>query len=591
MDVSNNGDSAVTAGLQAKQISTSHKKDHFRVSSRARLFLGVVLAVVTIAVYHSVHDHPFFTIDDQHYLDTANDQVQNGLNWKTVEWAFTSLRWANWHPLTWLSHALDCWIYGLNPSGHHDTNMVLHALDAVLLFWVLERATGYIGRSFMVAALFALHPINVEAVAWIAERKTMLSMLFFLLALAAYLRYAQRPSVGRYSGVVLLYALGLMSKPQVITLPVVLLLWDYWPLQRMFAPSRQGPSETAPVLVCPGRSFSWLLLEKVPLLVLSAASAAITVYAQRRFDSWGFPVLIRLENALVSYVRYIGKALWPSGLAPEYPHPGLSLRPWQGWGAFAILLAISALVWAGRRHRYLVVGWLWFLITLLPMIGLLQVGRQGMADRYAYVSFVGLFIMICWGVADFSPRRGESGSWEFWDFHRKTPENQAAGESREWAGKLPTYVGWRSGISLAVLLALAAVTYRQVGFWKDNMVLWRHAASVIKNDWIAEDSIGVALYRMGRPDEEVLPHFFKASAMRPIDAVSNMHIATYEQSHGNPREAIARYQRVLLDKLLDNQSQIQAQIYQKMGLAYQELGDPAKAQECFDRAVTLRLKP
>ena len=214
-----------------------------------------------------------------------------------------------------------------------------------------------------------------------------------------------------------------------------------------------------------------------------------------------------------------------------------------------------------------------------------------MADRYAYLSFVGLFIMICWGVADFSSQMRESGSWAFWDFHRQTPENPAAGESREWTGKLPTSVGWQSGISLAVLLVLAALTYRQVGFWKDNMVLWHHAASVIQNDWIAEDSMGIALYSMGRPDEEVLPHFFKASAMRPIDAVSNLHIATYEQSHGNPREAIARYQRVLLDKLLDNQSQIQADIYQKMGLAYQELGDPAKAQECFDRAVTLRLKP
>ncbi len=538
-------------------------------SFRSTLLLSLLLAAATVALYAPVRSHPFFNMDDQLYV-SQNAHVQNGLSWKTAKWAFTSVEAYNWHPLTWLSHALDYQIYGLNPGGHHETNVLLHALDAVLLFWVLRRATGYTGRSFMVAALFALHPINVEAVAWVAERKTMLSMLFLLLALAAYLRYALRPSLGRYLLVALLYALGLMSKPQIITLPLLLLLWDYWPLQRMFAPSRSAPAEPASRPACPGRSLSWLVVEKLPLLVLCAASAALTMYAQGRTRSqtWGYTFPVRLQNAVVSYARYLGKAFWPMALAPEYPHPGLSLRPVQVWGAAAILLAVSALVALGWRRRYLVVGWLWFLVTLVPMIGLVQVGQQAMADRYAYGAFVGLFIMVCWGFADLSARV----------FNPR--------ESRAKAGKWPASVVWQSGIGLAVLLALSAVTYRQIGYWKDTLTLWRHASAVVPNHWAAEDNLGVALQSMGRPEEEFMPHFFKATEMRASDPLSNMHVAAYEQAHGNPRQAIVHYRRVLLNS---SPPSVEAGIYQDMGLAYQQLGDPAQAQECFDRAVTLRL--
>jgi len=537
-------------------------------SFRSTFLLSIVLAATTLALYSKAHTHPFFSVDDQLYV-FKNANVQDGLTWSTVKWAFASVDAYNWHPLTWLSHALDCQIYGLNPSGHHETSVILHALDAVLLFWVLRRATGYIGRSFVVAALFAVHPINVEAVAWIAERKTVLSMLFFLLALAAYHRYAQRPSIVRYSLVALLYALGLMCKPQVITLPFILLLWDYWPLQRMFAPRQQDSQESWPQPECPGRSFSWLVVEKLPLLALCAASAEITMYAQGVAAPrlWGLTVPLRLENAVVSYVRYIGKAFWPSALALEYPHPGLSLRPAQVLGALAILLAISALVILVRRRRYLVVGWLWFLITLLPMIGLIQVGQQAMADRYAYGSFVGLYIMACWGVADFSLGTRRSQPSRGWNGLRSVPIIQPA-------------------ISIVILLALSALTYRQIGYWKDTLTVWRHAAAVVDNDWIAEDSVGVTLQGLGRPDQEVMPHFYKAAEIHPSDALSNMHIAIYEQAHGNPRDAIVHYQRVLLNT---SPPRIEANIYQSMGLAYQQLGDAPKAQECFDHAVTLRL--
>ena len=369
-------------------------------SSCITFCLSLLLILATFLLYYQVRTHPFFNLDDRVYV-VDNTNVNDGIRWSTAKWALTSFYASNWHPLTWLSHALDCTFFGLSPRGPHLTNLILHALDATLLFLVLKRATGSLWRSFMVAALFALHPINVESVAWIAERKTMLSMLFFLLSLAAYSRYARRPNLLNYGLVFLLYALGLMSKPQVITLPIILLLWDYWPLRRGFTPDNQKSLQKS--AFASWRRLLWLLLEKVPLFLLSGASGLVTMYAQGVAGTqyFGYALPIRLANAVVSYVRYIGKALWPLALAPEYPHPGASLPHWQAWAAFATLVGITALVILGRRHRYLLVGWLWFLIALLPMIGLIQVGKQAMADRYAYLSFIGLFIMICWGTPDF----------------------------------------------------------------------------------------------------------------------------------------------------------------------------------------------
>ena len=377
------------------------------------LFLGLLLAVATLAFYYPVHGHPFVNYDDSLYV-TDNLQVQSGISWDTVTWAFTTFDVGTWHPLTWLSHALDCQLFQLNPAGHHDVNLLLHVMNAVLLFWVLLRATGYAGRSFMVAALFALHPINVESVAWIAERKNPLSLLFFLLALGAYRWYAREPRVGRYVAVALLYALGLLAKPQVITFPFVLLLWDYWPLRRMFASSPELNSGTATHAVIPPRNLSWLVLEKLPLFALSAASAFMTMKAQRAgADKVWYPLSIRLGNAIVSYAKYLRDAVWPSRLAVFYPHPGNSLRGWQVGAALLLLLVITALV-IELGHRYLTVGWLWFLGTMVPMIGLEGVGyqgMQGMADRYAYLPFIGLFIMICWGVSEWAEQRHISTAW------------------------------------------------------------------------------------------------------------------------------------------------------------------------------------
>jgi protein O-mannosyl-transferase len=527
---------------------------HEASEARQSLVLCLVLIVATIAVYYPVHTHPFSDLDDFIYV-TENVHVQSGVNWQTVTWAFTTFHGFNWHPLTWVSHALDCQIYYLNPAGHHDTNALLHVLNAVLLFLVLKRATGFPLPSFMVAALFALHPINVESVAWVAERKTLLSTVFFLLALGAYCRYARKPRLSRYLVVALLFALGLMAKPQVIMLPLVLLLWDYWPLQRFSAPGNDPASDAAPAATFPLKGLSWLLLEKVPLLGLALGDAFLTIKAQGvggpRF--WHYSFSVRLDNAIVAYARYLGKAFWPFGLAPEYPHPGNSLKMWQVWGAFALLFAISALVIAAHRRRYLLVGWLWFLLTLLPMIGIIQVGRQAMADRYAYQSFIGLFIMICWSVA-------------------------------EWAGQRHLSPALLPSVSVAMLIALMVLTSRQVGYWKDDQTLWAHARETVKNHWVAEDAAGMELLKQGK-EEDAMQHFHRAASIYPSDYLSNINIAIYEQEHQNLREAIVRYKKALPETPdIENATRI----YTSMSTAYRDLGDLRMANECLERATRLR---
>jgi protein O-mannosyl-transferase len=525
-------------------------------SPRKRILLfGLLLVVVTLGLYYPVHSHLFVNYDDSLYV-TENDQVQAGLTWLTVKWAFTTFEVGTWHPLTWLSHALDCQWFGLDPSGHHDTSLLLHTLNVVLLFWVLQAATGYAGRSAMVAALFALHPINVESVAWIAERKNVLSMLFFLLALGAYRWYALKPRAGRYIVVAVLFALGLLAKPQVITFPFVLLLWDYWPLQRMSFSGDEpvGPSAGS----FPKRSFSWLLLEKLPLFALSVASALITMAAARTdTEKIFYPRHIRFEAAIVSYLQYLKKAFWPSRLAVFYPHPGSSLRPWHAYAALCLLVAISALVFEARHCRYLVVGWLWYVGTLVPMLGLQPVGykgMQGIADRYAYLPFIGLFIMLCWGVPD----------W--------LSEHKAARTT------------WLTGPTLAMLLLLAAIAHRQLAYWSDNVSLWSHALQVTGPNWLAENNLGKMLMSEGQ-EEAGVAHFLRAVAIYPDDPVSNMNIALYDQKQGNLSEAVKHF-KIAITMSHDEKLKIAA--LNNLGRAYTDLGDPARARECFAAATRLR---
>ncbi len=544
-----------SVGLSSGREIQSHTHPTLFTSPRSRkTILAFLLAVATLALYYPVRTHPFLNYDDSLYV-TENDQVQAGLTWLTLRWAFTTFEVGTWHPLAWISHALDCQMFGLDPSGHHTTSLLLHTLNVVLLFWVLQAATGYAGRSAMVAALFALHPVNVESVAWIAERKNVLSMSFFLLALGAYRWYAREPKLGRYAVVAFLFTLGLLSKPQVITLPFVLLLWDYWPLQRVSTKGRQSEDPTDAM---PARSVSWLVLEKTPLLVLSAASAVITMAAARTdTDKILYPRHIRIEAAIASYLQYLKNAVWPSRLAVFYPHPGSSLRSWHVYAALFLLVAITALVFEARRRRYLLVGWLWFVGTLVPMLGLQPVGykgMQGIADRYAYLPFIGLFIMICWGVADvFVPR--------------KTAANSA----------------WLAGLSLAVLLALAVVTHRQINYWSDNVTLWSHTLEVTGPNWLAENNLGKILMTEGQ-DEAGVAHFFRAVAIYPNDPVSNMNIALYEQKRGNLSEAVAHYKVAIT---MSHDEKLRVTALNNLGRAYADLGDPVRARECFDAAARL----
>jgi len=511
--------------------------------------------VATVATYYPAKNHPFLHFDDSKYV-TANPQVQAGLSWSTVEWAFTTYYASNWHPLTWLSHALDCQMFGPDPAGPHEINLLLHVVNVLLLFWVLERATGTAGRSAMVAGLFALHPMNVETVAWVAERKNLLSMLFLLLALAAYRWYARQPGAGRYLLVAFLFVLGLMAKPQVITLPFLLLLWDYWPLQRMTLRT-QADAKQAPALY-PARSVVRLVVEKLPLLAISAISAVITVKAQQAGSAVQslvkFPFSLRLENAIVAYARYIAKAFWPSPLSPLYPFSRTAPPMWQLLAALAVLLAISGLVIAGRKYRYLTVGWLWFLGTLVPMIGLVQVGVQAMADRYAYLSFIGLFVMLCWGVAELAEARHLSDAWV-------------------------------TGFSAALLLILAGVTRHQLAYWSDEASLWTHAIQTTTDNYVAEDNLGTTLLDRHDMDQAIV-HFRRATAIEPHNGLSELNIGVWEERNHHWPEAIAAYKAGIVEI---EESDVLARAYSNLGYVYSYAGDDASARDSFQQA--LRLAP
>jgi protein O-mannosyl-transferase len=519
---------------------------------RQTLILGLLLVTATLALYNPASHHPFVNYDDDRYVGD-NAQVKAGLHWETVGWAFTTYDEANWHPLTWLSHALDCQLFGLNPAGHHYTNVLLHAMNVLLLFAVLQRATGMVWRSLMVAALFALHPINVESVAWIAERKNLLSMLFFLLTLGAYRWYAIQPRIGAYFLVALLFACGLMSKPQVVTLPFVLLLWDYWPLGR--TPSAKP--HTLPPTPIPIKTWAWLSVEKVPLFALSAASAFITLRAQTAGHAVStlvkYPAALRVENAIVSYARYVQKAFWPVALAPVYPHPAGNLNSWQVLVSLFFLLTATSLAVALRQRRYFLVGWLWFLGTLVPMIGLVQVGSQAMADRYGYLTLLGLFLLVCWGAADLAA---------------------------QW--RLPSAA--LAGASTLLLIALALAAHSQLGYWSDNVTLWTHTLQVTRNNFIAEDSLGNALLMEGRR-EEAEPHFQTAAAIYPADPVSSLNIASYELQHDHLQAAVSGYNKTIA---LAQDARVKAVAFTSLGSIYSRLKDFPRARESFEAAVILR---
>ncbi len=466
----------------------------------------MALFVGTLVLYFPALDSTFVNYDDPAYV-TANAHVLQGLSWSNVQWAWTATVEANWHPLTWISHMADVQFFGANPRGHHATSVLLHALNVVLLFLVLRLATGSLMRSAAVAALFSVHPLNVECVAWVAERKSLLSMFFLLLTFLAYAWYANRRTVTRYLVVAILFALGLAAKPMVVTLPLLLLLWDYWPLQRLAPDSDTGRT-----------SFLHLALEKIPLLFLSAASSWITLYAQHSGGALGstelLPLSQRAGNAIYSYVAYLGKGIWPAGLAVFYPHPEGSLAVWKAVAAGLLLSIITALVWRFRqRHRYLLAGWLWYLVAMIPMIGVVQVGRQAMADRYAYLPFVGLFLIAVWGGAEL--------------FAMLKMSNFVAG-----------------AITASVLVAYASMAFLQINYWHNSYTLFSHALAVTSHNGIAEDNLGTALMEMGRPDL-AQPHFEAATEFIPQLSTAHYNLGVLAQQQNHPDAARREYELAL----------------------------------------------
>lgn len=510
----------------------------------------LLLVAATLAVYNPVNRNAFVNFDDDHYI-THNPHVLAGVTWDTVKWAFDGYHEANWHPLTWLSHAADCELFGVNPVGHHYVNVFLHAIDAALLFLLLQSATGFTWRSLLVAALFALHPVNVESVAWVSERKNVLSMMFLLLAMQAYGWYVRKPTVARYAAVAILFAFGLMSKPQVITLPFLLLLWDFWPLGRLRPQAASSQDGSPPAKV------SALIFEKIPLFVLSLASAVVTMQAQKAggaiHSAIIYPFRLRLENAIVSYVRYIGKAFWPIHLSPLYPHQLDLLHPWHVVASALFLVAAIVTVILHRRHGYLLTGWFWFLGSLVPMIGLVQVGEQAMADRYAYLPFIGLFLMTVWGLAEWAQARHIS------------PDRLA-------------------GPAIVVLLALGALTYRQIGYWRNSETLWTYALKVTDvRSYKAHFNLAITYDEQGRYDEAI-QQFREAVDPRSDDPQIHLGLGIYDQRHGHVEEAIGEYQTTLR---MTSDPMLKADAYCNLGSAFRQLRDYEHARTSFAEALQL----
>jgi Tfp pilus assembly protein PilF len=520
------------------------------MSPRRRfVFLCLSLALATLLLYQSALRNAFVNYDDPAYV-TANSHVLQGLSWSNMAWALGATSEANWHPVTWISHMADVQVFGLHPLGHHLVNVLLHVANVLLLFCLLQGATGQVLRSAAVAALFALHPLNVESVAWVAERKSILSTLFLLLACWAYASYVRSRWPLRYAVVGICFGLGLMAKPTIITFPFMLLLLDYWPLRR-FDIGRGAGDGTSP-----RTTFLGLLWEKVPLLVMSVGSAAITFHAQRAGGAVGsamlLPLVWRIENAIYSYLAYVAKLLWPSHLAVFYPHPENSLTWWSVAFAGLLVSGVTLLVWQGRKRRYLLVGWLWYLGTMVPMIGIVQVGRQGMADRYTYVPFIGLFVLLVWFTADL-------------------------------AAKLQLSRSICGALGLAVLLGYASVSYRQISYWRDSYTLFSHAIQVTNPNAIAEDNLGESLATMGHPELAIL-HFERAIQIAPQLSTPHYNLATLLQSENELDQAKREYETAL--SWSSDPTEL-AQAHNNLGALAMSRNQPVDAISQFSAAIAI----
>ncbi len=415
----------------------------------------LILGLTTLAVFYQVHNFKFITYDDPSCV-YKNKDIQFGITLESVKWAFTTGWTANWHPLTWLSHMLDWQLFGNEAGGHHLTNVIFHIANTVLVFLVLRRMTNALWQSAFVAALFALHPLHVESVAWVSERKDVLSTFFWLLTMWAYSRYVNKPDIGWYLWTVFFFTLGLMSKPMLVTLPFVLLLLDYWPLLRFATKGR-------PLERFGRRTLFYLIAEKIPFFVLIAVSSVVTFFMQRSsmavVSLERLPLKFRILNAFVSYIEYIEKMFWPSRLAVFYPHLGPNVSvPSAFISALLLIIVTIFIIHFGKKHRYLLTGWLWYLGTLVPVIGIVQVGIQGMADRYSYVPLTGLFIIIAWGVPDLLQK---------WRYKKIVLASSA----------------------VLIVSAISICTYNQLRYWRNTQTLFQHAIDVTEDNFMAMNEL------------------------------------------------------------------------------------------------------
>jgi len=515
---------------------------------RRQYLICLLLVISTLAAYRQVQEFDFLNYDDNLYV-VENQHVHGGLTPASIAWSFETTRAVNWHPLTWLSHLLDIELYGLNAGPHHLTNLIIHVVNTLLLFLIFRKMTGAMWRSAFVAALFALHPLHVESVAWIAERKDVLSTFFGLLTILAYIRFTRHSGRLRYGLVLLCFALGLMAKPMLVTLPFVLLLLDYWPLGRMAAECA-GPAGLA---IPTKNGFMPLFQEKIPFFFLSAASCLVTFLVQYRQGGVG-PLFMysfgeRVANALVSYARYMVKTVWPQKLAVFYPHPEV----WPWWKIAGAALLLAAISFQALRKLktapYLIVGWLWFLGTLVPVIGLVQVGSQAMADRYTYIPLIGLFVVVVWGMDDlFDGRRYK-----------------------------------RSGLGAlgaACAAGMVFLTSGQAANWRDSVSLFSHAAEVTPLNPIVNNNLGTALEAEGRPAEAV-NYYREAITKYPNYPDTYVNLGNALVSLGKFDEAVKQYRTAAeLDP-------VNAKAHYNLGVVFQRRGEFEKALGHYRRALQL----
>jgi tetratricopeptide (TPR) repeat protein len=516
------------------------------------LTICATLAIVVLLVYWQTLSFEFTNYDDPTYV-TGNSHVKAGLTADGVKWAFTTRSGSNWHPLTWLSHMLDWQMFGDRPGLHHLTNVLFHLANTILLFFILRRMTGAIWPSALAAALFAAHPLHVESVAWVAERKDVLSASFWMLTLWAYSRYVEGASFKRYCPVLIFFGMGLMSKPMVVTLPFSLLLLDYWPLGRTRGTIRL------------------LLLEKIPLFVMSAISGAYTYLVQQQGNAVaGLRAIAlgsRISNAAVSYLTYLGRTIWPLRLAVFYPYHRSGFRPWFAVAAVIALAAVTAVTVAQRVKRpYLMMGWIWYLVTLAPVIGLIQVGEQATADRYMYIPSIGLFVALAWFIDSLAGGAKESGG---------SPSVQLGRFAfREPRTVLLTVM---ASVSVSALIAAARV---QTGYWRDSVTLFRHALAVTKDNYVAHNNLGAALAAAGSI-EDAAKEYQEALRINPADPETNYNMGLVLADQHRYAEALEFY-RASMSACPDCDD-----VQVSMGDTFATLDHFPEAMKCYRKALQL----